>query len=195
MELIYPASGAPFLPRPTYKNPGDFIPMEGERVPVVEPSGEVIGQTTRVYAHSGSRLLHPTVHLHILDREGRIFLQKRAATKELYPLRWDTAVAGHVIYRESILDALWREAEEEMGLTQFNPIFLRSYVYDNRKERELVSVFACIGNFSLTPNPDEVDQARWWTFDEVTRLLRRSQFTRLFEKQFPSIKDSLIALL
>ena len=56
-------------------------------------------------------------------------------------------------------------------------------------------MFACIGNFSLTPNPDEVDQARWWTFDEVTRHLRRSQFTRLFEKQFEAAMHVVLGIV
>lgn len=195
MELIYPPYDVELLPRPTFNKPGDSLPVEGERIPVVEPSGEVIAQTTREYAHSGSRLLHPVVHMHVIDRQGRILLQKRSAAKDLYPLKWDTAVAGHVVYRESILETLYREAEEEMGLVKFNPISLRSYVFDSRKQKELVSVFACIGGSDINPNPEEVEEVRWWDIEEVPRLLRRTMVTPLLEKQFPMIKDQLIALL
>ena len=195
MELIYPPHEADLLPRPSFRKPGEDFRIPEERLPVVEPSGEVIAQTTRSYAHGGSRLLHPVVHMHVIDRQGRIFLQRRASTKDLYPLKWDTAVAGHVVYTENILDALYREAEEEIGLTKFNPIFLKSFVFDSRKQRELVCVFACVGNFEPVSDCPEIIQTRWWTLDDVSRHLGRYIFTPVFEKQFPWVKDALLSLL
>ena len=113
----------------------------------------------------------------------------------MYPLKWDTAVAGHVVYTENILDALYREAEEEIGLTHFNPIFLKSFVLDSRKQKELVSLFACVGNFSIKSDCQEIIQARWWTIDEVSRHLGRYMFTPIIEKHFLSVKDTLLSLL
>ena len=82
----------------------------------MEPSGLVYGRATRDWCHSGSKVLHPVVHLHIVDRFGNIYLQKRAMTKDLLPGYWDTAVGGHVTYGEQAVEALYREAAEELGL-------------------------------------------------------------------------------
>ena len=41
----------------------------------MEPSGLVYGRATRDWCHSGSKVLHPVVHLHIVDRFGNIYLQ------------------------------------------------------------------------------------------------------------------------
>ena len=47
--------------------------VEGkEWLPVIQEDGTVIGMSTRAYCHSGSGVLHPVVHLHILDRSGRV---------------------------------------------------------------------------------------------------------------------------
>ena len=52
-QLIYPYDPAPFLPLPTAEHPGGMNYAGGEMVPVVEPSGLVIGQTARSLAHGG----------------------------------------------------------------------------------------------------------------------------------------------
>ena len=114
-ELIYPVEPATVLPLPTVERPGDSARTDGEMVPVVCENGLVTGQCSRSYAHGGSKLLHPVVHLHIIDRMENVFLQKRSIHKDLLPGRWDTAVGGHVEYGELLEAALYREASEELG--------------------------------------------------------------------------------
>ncbi len=52
--------------------------MNDELFPVVDENGDVIGSATRGECHSGSMKLHPVVHLHVIDRHGRILLQRRS---------------------------------------------------------------------------------------------------------------------
>ncbi|MDP4278758.1 MAG: NTP pyrophosphohydrolase, partial [Bacteroidota bacterium] len=52
-----------------------------EFFPLVTEEGEVIGKATRKECHSGSFLLHPVVHLHVFDKAGRLYLQKRSMDK------------------------------------------------------------------------------------------------------------------
>ena len=86
-----------------------------EIFPIVDPDGRVVGKATRRLCHSGSRLLHPVVHLHVFDPQGRIYLQQRSRHKFIQPGKWDTAVGGHVDYGETVEQALRREAGEELG--------------------------------------------------------------------------------
>ena len=46
-----------------------------EEFPVVNERGEVIGKASRRECHSGSKLLHPVVHLHVFDAAGNLFFQ------------------------------------------------------------------------------------------------------------------------
>lgn len=194
-DLIYPVSPAPVMPLPSADNPGDRPCPTGEMVPVVEENGLVIGQATRQSVHDGSKLMHPVIHLHIINREGCLYIQKRSMKKDLLPGRWDTAVGGHVDYGETLEEALYREASEELGFRDFNPIFLKSYIWESAREKELVSVFATIGNFTLKPDNDEVTEGRYWNMSEIESNLARGLFTPNFEQEFKSIKDTLLALL
>lgn len=195
LDLVYPSSPAPLYPRPSVDNPGKQPVPIGEMLPLVEPSGLVYGQATREYCHSGSHVLHPVVHLHIIDHFGKLYLQKRSMTKDLLPGYWDTAVGGHVSYGETILEALYRETSEELGLTAFNPIGLGAYIWQTQRDNEYVFVHAILGHPTLHPNAEEVSEGRWWTFEELDRAMGQNVLTPNFESEFGRIRDRLLAML
>ena len=194
-ELIYPVDPAPVLPLPTAEKPGIRTRIRGEMVPVVEENGLVVGQASRADVHGGMKLLHPVVHLHIINRRGELFIQKRSMKKRMFPGMWDTAVGGHVDYGELLEGALFRESFEELGFRGFNPIYLKTYLWESSREKELVNVFAAVGNFKLAPLNDEVSEGRYWTMEEISDAVGKGIFTPNFEHEFGSIKDTLLALL
>lgn len=193
-ELIYPVDPAPMIPGLKADSAGGGSCAD-EIFPVVEESGLVIGRAARKYCHGGSRLLHPVVHLHIIDREERIYLQKRSMKKDIQPGKWDTAVGGHVGYGESLVEALLRESMEELHLTRFNPVYIGTYTYDSERECELVNIFAAVGSFDMRPDRDEVTEGRFWTLGEIDGSMGKNVFTPNFEMEFGNIRDKLLALL
>ena len=194
-ELIYPCDPAPVLPLPTAEKPGSRSRTFSEMVPVVEENGLVIGQAARHDVHGGTRLLHPVVHLHIVNRDGELFIQKRSMKKRMFPGLWDTAVGGHIDYGELLEAALFREAAEELGFRGFNPVYLKTYLWESPHERELINVFATVGNFRLDPHNEEVLEGRYWTMDEIEGSIGKGIFTPNFEQEFADIKDTLLSLL
>ena len=98
-----------------------------EIFPIVDNEGKVIGSATRGECHNGSKRLHPVVHLHLLDSNGRLYLQQRPLWKDIQPGKWDTAVGGHIDYGEEVETALFREVREEVGIEDFEPRFLTRY--------------------------------------------------------------------
>ena len=194
IELIYPYDLAPVLPPPTAETTVNARTVT-EWFPVVEPSGIVTGRSSREYCHGGSKPLHPVIHIHVIDRMSRIYLQKRSMRKDIQPGKWDTAVGGHVSYGESIIEAVYREASEELGLTDFNPIHLETYEFESSVEREMVSVFAAVGTYDLHPDLDEVDEGRWWELADIDASIGKGVFTPNFESEFAMIRSSLLALL
>lgn len=194
-DLIYPPDPAPVIPPLSIDNPFPRPVPGDEMVPIVEPSGIVVAQASRQYCHSGSMVLHPVVHLHIINRFGKLYLQKRSMKKDLLPGKWDTAVGGHVDYGERLNEALVREAGEELGFYDFNPLYLCTYVYKSKVEKELVNVFAAVGNFTLHPDHDEVSEGKYWDMDEIGKNFGKSLFTPNFEEEFTEIRKSLEVLL
>ncbi len=194
IELIYPYDLAPVLPPPTAETTVNSRAIT-EWFPVVEPNGIVTGRSSRQYCHGGSKPLHPVIHIHIIDRMSRIYLQKRSVHKDIQPGKWDTAVGGHVSYGESIIEAVYREASEELHLTEFNPIHIETYEFESSIEREMVSVFAAVGTYELQPDLDEVDEGRWWELADIDASIGKGVFTPNFESEFAMIRSSLLALL
>ena len=98
-----------------------------EIFPLVDEEGTVVGSATRGECHSGSKLLHPVVHLHVFNSRGEVYLQRRPDWKDIQPGKWDTAVGGHIDYGENPCDALRREVREELGIEDFTPVSMGKY--------------------------------------------------------------------
>ena len=194
-ELLYPGSPAPVLPKQVAGVSEEAVVNAAEMLPIVRENGLVYAQATRAYCHGGSMLLHPVVHLHIINRFDQLYLQKRSMKKDLLPGMWDTAVGGHVDYGEYISEALFRESSEEQKFTEYNPIWLGNYVFRSNVECELVNIFAAVGNFTPQPDLDEVEEGRYWPMEEIEENIGKSIFTPNFESEFRRIRKSLEALL
>ena len=156
---------------------------EQEMFPVVDEQGNLVGAATRGECHGGSMLLHPVVHLHVFNSKGELYLQRRPLWKDIQPGKWDTAVGGHVDLGESVDMALMREAREELGLTEFTPERLTSYVFESERERELVFAHKTTYDGAIAPS-DELDGGRFWTLDEIRAQLGQGVFTPNFENEF-----------
>ena len=154
-----------------------------EMFPIVDEAGNITGAATRGECHNGSKILHPVVHLHVFDREGRLYLQKRPEWKDIQPGKWDTAVGGHIDLGECTGDALRREAREELGLTDFEPEYMDSYVFESERERELVNVFKTTVDAVPVPS-DELDGGRFWSRDEILDAMGKNVLTPNFESEY-----------
>lgn len=161
-----------------------------EIFPVVDENGTTVGKATRGECHSGSKLLHPVVHLHLFDSCGRIYLQQRPLWKDIQPGKWDTAVGGHIDYGETVDAALRRETQEELGLTDLSVEFLLKYVFESERERELVHVFRATYDGDVRPS-DELDGGRFWSLDELREVFGKGVFTPNFEQEYLKISSLL----
>lgn len=155
-----------------------------EIFPIVDDEGHVIGKTTRGHAHDGSKLLHPVVHLHLFNSRGELFLQRRPDWKDIQPGKWDTACGGHVDYGESVDKALRREVSEELGITDYSPQPLDRYVFESRREKELVWAFATVYDGTVRPNAQELNGGRFWSKAEIESNLGHEVFTPNFESEY-----------
>lgn len=157
-----------------------------EMFPVVDEEGNILSAATRGECHNGSRLLHPVVHLHVFNAQGDLYLQKRPMWKDIQPGKWDTAVGGHVDLGESVEQALRREVQEEIGITDFTPERMTHYVFDSTRERELVFVHKTVYEGDITPSA-ETDGGRFWPLQEIRENLGKGVFTPNFEMEIQKV--------
>jgi isopentenyldiphosphate isomerase len=157
-----------------------------EMFPIVDEDGNITGAATRGECHSGSKLLHPVVHLHVLNAQGELYLQKRPEWKDIQPGKWDTAVGGHVDLGECVEEALKREVREELGITDCETERITQYVFESARERELVFVHKTIYNGDIHPS-NELDGGRFWSPDEIRENMGKGVFTPNFEQEIQKI--------
>jgi isopentenyl-diphosphate delta-isomerase len=113
-------------------------------------------------------LNHKIILVLLYDLQGRLYLQKRATSKTVYPGRWDLSATGHVQAGEAAMDAAVRELREELGV---EPVSIK----------ELCRVAACAetghafttlfttGRISAvpSPNPAEVAEGMFISADDL----------------------------
>ena len=123
-------------------------------------------------------------------QEHSLFLQKRSLNKDIQPGKWDTAVGGHVDLGENIHIALKREAKEELGITDFTPKHLISYVFESEIEKELVNTFSTIVNsetVNFVIDENEISEGRFWSLNDINANIGTGIFTPNFEQEYQRI--------
>lgn len=156
-------------------------PPAEEHFDVCTPEGIPEGRLVpRSQAHREG-LWHRSCHLWLAD-PGRhsLLLQRRHPGKQTDPGRWDIAVAGHVSAGQTPLQALVREAWEELGLV-LDPdsvSFLGAHPKEYREpgfvDREWQHLFAGIwtGDLaSLVLQAEEVVDVRWMAVEDYWHAL------------------------
>ena len=88
-----------------------------ELVDILDEHGKPTGESCLKSEVHQKGLFHPTVHVWLYTKDGRILIQQRGKQKDTHPSLWDVSVAGHVASGEDIKIAAVREVAEEVGLT------------------------------------------------------------------------------
>lgn len=74
-----------------------------------------IGPRTRAEIHANA-IPHRTIRVWTIVKD-TVWFQRRAATKSLFPGKFDPSATGHVDFGETTLEAAVREYSEETGVT------------------------------------------------------------------------------
>ena len=114
------------------------------------------------------------VSVWIRDKDGKYLISQRAASKNSYPLMWET-VAGGVVAGETSLQGAVREVKEEVGLDidkeSLRLVFTQSGInWGDKFYREIMDVYLYEFDGSYDEKravSDEVAQSKWLTSDEI----------------------------
>jgi isopentenyldiphosphate isomerase/intracellular septation protein A len=167
--------------------------LKEEWLPLVDQQGRITGKAPRSIVHQNKEMLHPVVHMHVVNERKQVYLQKRTVTKTVEPGKWDVAVGGHVSIDENIEQALAREAMEELGLHAFKADLICQIVMKMEHESELVFLFTTMVKGTPVPNAAELEDGRFWNVSELRKKLGTGMFTPAFEIEFNILeKNSLL---
>ncbi len=141
-----------------------------EKVILVDPHDHPLGLMPKMEAHRKG-LLHRAFSVFIFDEQGRLMLQRRAATKYHSPGLWTNTVCSHQRLGETNREAGKRRLIEELGFTtELREIF--HFIYKAELDRgltehELDHVLIGKYNGQAKPNPEEVDGIKYMHLAEL----------------------------
>ncbi|MCS6771420.1 MAG: NUDIX domain-containing protein [Kiritimatiellae bacterium] len=158
---------------------------------IVDREGRIVGRALRSECHGNPALIHQAVHVQVFDQEGRLFLQKRASSKDIEPGKWDSSVGGHLRPGESPREGAQRELEEELGVRAVLGDPAYSYLWQSPQETELVRTFVMVHPGPFRLQASELEDGRFWTMQEIEELLVSGLATLQFAYEFPMLRDWL----
>ena len=122
------------------------------------------------------------VGLWIINSKGQVLMQKRAATKKYNPNKW-AICAGHVQAEETLVDAMKREAQEEVGL-KLKDEQLINLIYGKRNNRFYKGFYTFCNNDIKTfkIQESEVSEIAWVNFEDVRKAYKKQDGVYVFEK-------------
>ncbi len=164
--------------------------MPSELLARCDAQGRPMGSVPRELCHGNPALIHLTVHLHVTDGRGRLYLQKRSASKDLYPGRWDTAVGGHVGAGEEPRAALLREAREELDIDAQAARALYRYLHSNSHESEYVHTFGLRLAGPFRHDPEEVEEGGFFSRAQIEAWIGTGTLTPNFEDEYARLGAS-----
>lgn len=170
--------------------------MKEEQVILVNQDNEQIGTMPKMEAHEKA-VLHRAFSVFIVNDNGDIMLQQRAASKYHSPLLWTNTCCSHQRVGESNIEAGKRRLQEEMGFqAELKELF--SFIYkapfDNGlTEHEYDHVM--LGSFNSEPNinPDEVEAWKWMSPEAVKEDISKNpnNYTAWFKIIFDKFYEHL----
>lgn len=152
-------------------------------VVLVDEHGRDSGTMPRSSVHTTDTPLHRAFSTYLVGPDGRVLLTRRSLHKRTWPGVWTNSACGHTGVGESAERAAQRRVPDELGA---RPRDLRVVLPDFRYratdasgivENEICPVL--VGRIEpdeVRPDPGEVAEHRWVTWEELRLLVARAPF-------------------
>lgn len=148
----------------------DTTAVTPELVVLLDEDGRAVGTADKAGVHHADTPLHLAFSCYLFDGDGNVLVTRRALHKRTFPGVWTNSCCGHPGPGEPIEDAVRRRVEQELGTTVTDlrlvlPRFRYRAEQEGVVENEMCPVFVGSASGAVTPDPDEVDEARWESWE------------------------------
>lgn len=138
-----------------------------DEVVLLDESGTPVGRAPKSAAHGPDTALHLAFSCHVVNALGEVLVTRRALSKQAWPGVWTNSFCGHPKPAESLVGAVRRRADYELGIDLGNvelalPLFrYRATDANGVVENEVCPVYVATTNDEVDPNPREVAEHAW----------------------------------
>lgn len=138
---------------------------DSEALILVDEADRSLGVLSKALCHEGRGVLHRAFSLLIFNERGELLIQRRAASKRLWPMYWSNSCCSHPRGDESLETATQRRLYEELGI-RCSLQFLFKFQYQAQfdatsAENELCSVYIGRCREPIRVNSAEICDWRW----------------------------------
>jgi isopentenyl-diphosphate delta-isomerase len=166
-------------------------------VELVDEQGRALGTMPKLAAHAAPGHLHRAISVFLLDEDGRLLLQRRAAGKYHSGGLWSNTCCSHPAPGEAPLAAGVRRVGEELGVATTGLAEAGTVIYrvsdpvSGLVEHEYNHLL--VGRTAGTPDPDpaEVGELTGVTLDELARMRAATPFTAWFPAVLDAVRPAL----
>jgi isopentenyl-diphosphate delta-isomerase len=168
-----------------------------EHLILVDAANNEIGTAPKLPAHEQG-LLHRAFSVFIVNRDGEILMQRRAAVKYHSAGRWSNTCCGHPRPGERVEAAALRRLGEEMGIAcELKPVAIFQYRADvghGLVENEIDHLFVGVCDDIPVPNPEEVDEWMYVSPDALAARISRNpdSFSAWLPDAFGHVRPHLV---
>lgn len=141
-------------------DPGDEI------VTLVDEHNHVIGSAKRRRMRA-ERLLHRATYIFVFASDGRLYLQRRTDTKDMFPGYWDAAAGGVLLAGESYDESARREVAEELGIRNVPLESHFDFLHEDASNRLWGRVYTCVYEGPFHWQAEEVVEGRFVPVEDV----------------------------
>lgn len=169
-------------------------PLIPDALVLVDEDDRELGVASRAACHAPGGQRHRAFSVYLFDDEGRLLLQRRAATKPLWPGYWSNSCCSHPRPGEPVGVAATRRVREELGVeAALTWRFRYEYCADFGAvgtEHEVVHVFVgSVDPATVQADPREVEAWRMVELDELEdELAHDNDFTPWFRLAWSTLR-------
>ncbi|MGI5163757.1 isopentenyl-diphosphate Delta-isomerase [Spirillospora sp. CA-253888] len=168
--------------------------MSVEEIVLLNAADQAIGTAPKIDSHHRDTPYHLAFSCYVVDAEGRVLITRRALDKRTFPGVWTGSCCGHPGPGEGLRDAIARRLRDELGVTvdTFTSVLpgfrYRATAEDGVVEYERCPVVRATASDSrVRPNPEEVEDAQWWTWEECLALVDRPESSPWYRLQMAEL--------
>jgi len=129
-----------------------------EQVLVVDADNRPTATVSRTCMRAEG-LIYRATYILVCNHEGEILLQRRSASKDMYPSYYDAVAGGIVQAGESYDESAERELEEELGIAHVPLDRLFDFYFEDPDNRLWGRAYCCHYNGPLRLQVEEIDAA------------------------------------
>lgn len=158
-----------------------IVSSETEELILVDTDDNEAGFLSKVACHDGAGRLHRAFSLFLFNADGELLLQKRSASKRLWPGYWSNSICSHPRRGESMQIATERRLQDELNM-ECELEFVYKFAYqagfeDSGSENELCHVYLGRTPLEVNPNKHEIDAIRFISGGDLGREFAESPKT------------------